>query len=108
MPTRACASRNVASTTGMPAKPCIMPTDWEPCPGKAIASVMSVAGEDRAPGEAAAHALQEDEVSGPHATIANRHVERERDRGGRGVGVLVHGDDAFRFGKAELLGDVRQ
>ncbi len=39
-PRIAFASRNVFSTMGVPAKPAIMPTDCEPCPGKTMARVM--------------------------------------------------------------------
>src|SRR6266851_272905 len=109
-PRIALASRNVRSTMGRSEKPAIMPTDWEPCPGNTIASEftrsMSVTQQHRAPGEAAADALEQHVVAGLHAAVAHGDVERERDRRRRRVGVAIDGDDAFRLGKAELLRDV--
>src|SRR5262245_23530026 len=93
----------------MSAKPCIMPTDCEPCPGKTMASVMgSISREDGAPGEAAAHALHQNKMAGAHAAVTHGDVEGEWNGSGRRVGVPVHRDDALRFGQAELLRDVRE
>src|SRR6188508_2208483 len=90
------ASRNVRSTRGESPKPFIMPTDWEPWPGNTIASDISVFEEHGAPCEAAADTLQQHVGARPHAAVAHRDVERERDGGRGGVGVAVHGDDALR------------
>src|SRR5437763_63881 len=103
MPTISRASAKVFSTPGESEKPFIMPTDCEPWPGKTMANdTASVFQEHGAPGEAATHALQQDRVAPAHAAIADRHIERERHRGGGGVGVPVHGDDTARFGQTEL------
>src|SRR5450631_495861 len=107
-PRIAFASRNVFSTRGMSEKPCIMPTDWEPWPGKTIASDMgSIPQEHGAPREAAPDALQQDEVPLAHAAVADRDVEREGNRRRRRVGVPIDRDDALGFGNAELLRHVR-
>src|SRR5690606_38141439 len=60
--------------------------------------------ENRTPGEAAAHRLEQHEVALPDATVGDGRAERQRHRGGRGVAVQVDGDDDLVPGDAELPG----
>src|SRR5690606_36368027 len=94
-PSTSLASSKVPRTTRLSAKPFIMPTDWEPCPGKTNAYVIAAAvrsdtRENRAPGEPSAHALHQYEMPGADAAVAHGEVVGERDRCRRGIGVLVH------------------
>src|SRR6185436_19430580 len=99
------ASFSVAATSGWSPQASSMPTDCEPWPGNTKANgfmLVSLVRENRlrgsevqqdgAPGEAAAHAFQHEGVTLLDLAAAHRGVQRQRDRGRRGVAVLVHRD----------------
>src|SRR5205085_8023212 len=119
-PSASDASRRVCRTAGWSPQASSMPTDCEPCPGKtnaneAIACVSPMVRKEkpraaaseieqhRAPGEAAADALEQDGVAAADLAGAHRDVERQRNRGGRGVAVLVDRDDELVQRQLQLL-----
>ena len=65
--------------------------------------VPSDAQDRRAPGKAAAHRFEHDEVAALDPTVAHGKVERERHRGRRGVCMLIDGQHHALGGKAEPL-----
>ena len=56
------------------------------------------------PGKATAHAFNQHQLSGLNPAIAYRHVERERNRGGGGIAMLINGDDHFFHRQTKLFG----
>src|SRR5215204_3313081 len=112
------ASRKVSATAGWSPQASSMPTDCDPCPGKTKAKGCmacllfgcakppraSEVQQDRAPGETAAHAFEHEGVALLDLAAADRGVERQRDRGGRRVAVLVHGDDELVHGHLQAPG----
>src|SRR5260221_1971782 len=69
---------------------------WRPSP--------SHPDERGTPGEAAAHGLQQDQLAGADPAVADPLGERQRDRGGRRVGVAVDRQDHAVGRHVELLG----
>ena len=59
--------------------------------------------QGRAPGEAAADAFEHQRVALADLAVAHRRVERERDRRGRRVAVLVDGNDELVERQLQLL-----
>src|SRR6202023_2703500 len=57
-----------------------------------------------APGEAAAHRLEQDEIALLDASIGPSDRERQRDRRRRRIAVLFHGADDLFWIDAELVG----
>src|SRR5690606_37269739 len=54
--------------------------------------------QDRTPGETAAHALHQHQLTGLDATVATGRIEGQRHAGCRGVRVRIDGDHHF-FGR---------
>src|SRR6188768_2127952 len=95
------ASFRTAATAGWSPQASSMPTACEPWPGNTkangfmlcLSNAMVVAEaarasevqQDRAPGEAAAHAFEHERVALLDLALAHRDVQRQRDRGGGGV-----------------------
>src|SRR5258708_2932763 len=93
-PSAASASSSAARASGWAwASAWPMPTYCDPCPGKTKASFIerppSPAHESAPPRHAAADRHHEDEVTVLESAIAVRLIERERDRGRRGVAHLL-------------------
>src|SRR3546814_16254437 len=64
----------------------------------------SIADYRSPPGEATAHCLQDDEIVLLDPAVADGHVQRQRDRRRRCVGMLVDSDDDLFGRKPKLLG----
>src|SRR5574340_1272039 len=80
------ASSNVRRMTAESPYANIIPTDWDPCPGKTSARLIvilkaeSELEEDGAPGKSAADALEQQIVAVLHPSLTHGGVQRERDR----------------------------
>ena len=61
-----------------------------------------IADRGRAPGKAAAHRFEDEQLPALDAAIAHGGIERQRDRCRRCVGVLVHCDDDPVAGRPSL------
>ena len=68
----------------------------------------SPAKHTRAPGESAAHRLENDQLTGLQAAIAGGFGQCKRYRSGRGIGVSVDGEDHLFHRNAELVGRARE
>src|SRR5438874_7274252 len=55
--------------------------------------------ERSAPGKAAAHRLHQHEMTRPNSAVRHRLGERQRHRGGRGIGVAIDGYHHLARGK---------
>src|SRR5690606_33730103 len=106
-PRAASPSRTTAWTAASSAQASSMPTVCDPWPGKTKAIFIGSlhSDEDRAPGEAAAHTLQQDRLARADAAVTAGRIQRQRHAGRRGVGVLAHGDHDLVVGNAELAAD---
>src|SRR5262245_25194174 len=106
MPNALLATSNVARTPGSVSNGAIIPTDCEPCPGKANANVMTCSSyptqQSRTPGEAAAHGLEHDVLARLNASVAHRLIQRQRYRSGRSIGVAIDRHDHAIHAQAEL------
>src|SRR6185295_13531176 len=98
------ASSKTARTSAESAKPCIMPTAWEPCPGNTNASfTFSPSRERGAPRKSASDRLHEHVLTRPYPPVAHGLVERAGDRCRRGIRVPVDGDDHLFHAEPEFL-----
>src|SRR3546814_4758487 len=59
-------------------------------------------------GETTAHGLKHDKIALFDPAVTNRHVQRQRDRGGRGIGVTIDCHHHFLTGKPKLFGGAFQ
>src|SRR5690606_26710483 len=106
------ASASVSRTAAWPCQASSMPTACEPCPGNTNANAVmgeiypfcSVIQQHRAPGEAAAHTFEQQGLPPLDAAVANGLVQRQGDRRGGGVAVLVDRGDHALERQLELLG----
>src|SRR6185436_8531758 len=101
------ASENVLRTPESCAKDFIMPIDWEPCPGNTNAIFMgsrSPAHQNRAPGEAAAYAFQEQRLAGKNAAVSDGLVQCQRNGCRRSVAVMMNGGNQLFPGQSDFPG----